>query len=382
MRTIFCLLGLVGFVESQCPLPPLPITCGALTPGTALAAPNVAAPDVVALPPGTTNVNVVILGHSESRRYHQWLGPLLNQNPPVPGTSYTVVNEYIGGHQAYRWATPGQAGYQRIDTVLSQYAQDPLIILGLFSNNVTFPIQSPTPGNPNFERFLSDLESIVDHLHAGGNGTTMVYLSAHRYKPSNLLPCWYENCAMPELFSRLAAQGKGYAKPGPEQHQLHRCCFPQCYAPDLAHTNVAGEQLMAEAWYRLLWRELRGCGVDAYGEGSPAAGGSVPILGTAGELSLLGNSSFVLEVDGAVPGAFVFYAVGTDVGSGPLLVDPITTVIPGGTANAAGVHTLPLPLPAAPSLAGLVAHVQAGFFAPGTSLGAALTQGLEIRLCP
>ena len=50
--------------------------------------------------------------------------------------------------------------------------------------------------------------------------------------------------------------GKDYIKPGPEQHDLHWCCFPDCYSGDFAHANSRGQALMAEAWFKLLKREL------------------------------------------------------------------------------------------------------------------------------
>lgn len=168
-----------------------------------------------------------------------------------------VTNHFIGGHELWRWVTPGEQGYQAIENIL-QNIQGPTIALILTSNNGSFPIQSPAPGNSNYDRFVSECHQLADHLHANSAGALTCYFNAHRMKPQNLMPCYYENLAMQDVMANANLTGKSHLRPGPEQHDLHWLCYPDCYDTDFSHTNAAGDTLMAEAWFHILKKELNG----------------------------------------------------------------------------------------------------------------------------
>ncbi len=356
----------------------VPNPCGALVPGSPIAAVNSAAPQVLSL--GSTNtVQIEILGHSENRGYHTFLQSMLNAAPPLPGVAFVVTNRWIGGHQAYRWATPGTQGHQAIANMLAT-RQHPTIVLGLFSNNVTFPIQTPAPGNPNFDTFVTNLIDIADHCYDNGAGAAMVYFSSHRYKPANVLPCFHERAAVEHLVGTVAAaSNRDWIKAGPEQHDLHWCCHPACYAPDNAHTNAQGDALMAEAWYNLLWRELRGCSTIPLGAGTQGSA-AIPTLSPDGGLPILGNQAFGVRFADGPPNVLVVHGVGGAATSSPLLVQPFATLI--GVTDGQGEHTWTFGLPSDPSFHGLPLVAQAGVLdGAGTFFGFALTQGLRITLC-
>ncbi|MEC7583142.1 MAG: hypothetical protein VYE77_02395 [Planctomycetota bacterium] len=359
----------------------LPQTCGALIPGTPIAATNPIAPTILSLG-NTTTVQIEILGHSENRGYHSFLQQMLDNRPPLAGVNFVVTNRWIGGHEAYRWAQPGQQGFQRINTMLTQQ-QHPMIVLGLFSNNITWPIHNATPGVPNFNRFVFNLIDIADHCYNQGNGAAMVYFSSHRYKPANLLPCLNERIAVEHLVSTTAPAGnRHYIKAGPEQHDLHGCCYPTCYAADLSHTNAQGDALMAEAWYNLLWRELRGCASTPFGTGTPGSGGVVPVLVPDGGPPFLGNGAFALGLQDALPNSLAVFGIGgpSPSLSTPLYIQPLASWVAITDPN--GTHSLSLPLPTAPTLHGLSLLAQAGALDPlGPFLGFSLTQGVELTLC-
>jgi hypothetical protein len=305
---------------------------------------NSAAPGTLELPSDT--IDVVILGHSENSGYDQYLQPLLDAESPVSGVTFNVINLYIGGVEAWGWSTPGQPGYQQIEDLI-QNATNPVLVLGLFSNNSTYPILSATAADLNYSRFVDDLLSIADHVHDGGQTAFAVYLTAHRYKPVNFLPCWHENCAIGEVMARASAEGRTYLKAGPELHDLHWCCYPSCYASDDAHPNAEGAELIALAWYEFLKRELTGVG--------PVCLGSINSTGTAATLSVSGSTSvsdnaMQLEVSGAVPtnwGIF-FYAAEANTspfGNGFLCArPPFFRVLPPQQSDASGHLALGLDL--------------------------------------
>jgi hypothetical protein len=232
--------------------PPVP-DCPSLIPGTPLPYTNPAAPAQMDLAYAST-IYLEIIGHSESRGYHDELQALLDANPPG-GRNYVVTNHWIGGHETFEWTTPGQAGYQAVENIINNI-QGPTIALILTSNNATYPIHTPNMSNTNYARFVNECISLADHLYNSGAGAIMCYFSAHRMKPAKLMPCYHENLAMFDVMSSAGSAGKGYIKSGPEQHDLHWCCYPDCYDTDFAHTNQQGDVLMAEAWFNLLTQEL------------------------------------------------------------------------------------------------------------------------------
>ena len=371
-------LAIAGPAQVACPAPAQPAPCAALIPGTPLPWSNPAAPIVVDLGP-TQVVEIHILGHSESRGYAPFLQALLDQAPPLAGVTFAVQNHWIAGHEAWRGATPGERGYQAI-TRLLQNRRHPALVLGLFSNNRTFPIQTPSTSDPNFAKFVADLQAIANRLHAGGNGVAMTYLSAHRYKPSNFLPSYYESCAVGELMSAAGHAGRTHLKPGPEQHDLHWCCFPTCYDPDLSHTNQQGDELMALTWYQFLVRELTGCAAVPFGDGVAGAGGATPVLGPSGGFPKLGNGLYAVQTTEARAGAPLAYVLGSTKLPGPLLVQPVVMV--SAAADASGQHTLGLPIPTTPELHGGTALVQTLVLDPAAPLGIASTPGARAAPLP
>jgi hypothetical protein len=249
-------LGLLFFTPESARAqnaPEPPTDCETRVPGTPLPYTNGAAPSQVDISKYDT-IQLKIIGHSENRGYHTFLQQMLDDNP-IGGKKYIVKNNWIDGHEAFRWATPGERGYEAIERILRERVH-PTIALVLTSNNARRPIQTPDPSDPHFVLFVENTESMADHLYSNGNGAMMIYFSSHRYKPTNLIPAYNEQFAVGALMASAEAAGKAYIKSGPEQHDLHWCCFPDCYAADRAHTNAEGDRLMAEAWYNLLSSEL------------------------------------------------------------------------------------------------------------------------------
>ncbi|MDP6424768.1 MAG: hypothetical protein QGG14_08490 [Planctomycetota bacterium] len=358
-----------------------PTVCGALIPGTPLAGTNSAAPRIVDLGSAKT-IQIEIFGHSENRGYHTFLQPMLDAAPPLAGVKFIVTNNWIGGQEAFRWADPTQRGYRTIDARLRSRAH-PMLSLCLFSNNATYPIRKADTTDANFVRFLSNLQSIADHLHANGTGAAMVYFSAHRYKPSNSLSAWLENPAVGHILVEAGKQKKGWIKPGPEQHGLHWCCFPSCYANDRAHTNSTGDKLMAEAWYNLLVRELTGCYSEEYGRGATGSGGHWPVLKPVAGFPKVGNANFRLRTSATLGGAPLVYLLGLDKLPGPILVNPLVLLYgaASGSGPGNGTHQLPLPIPNDVGLHGALLQVQTAALDSGATLGLSFTNGLTLGLC-
>ncbi|MEE9126206.1 MAG: SGNH/GDSL hydrolase family protein [Planctomycetota bacterium] len=384
MKRLLVAIAVLGSIASSgqaqisCPAAKKPAVCTTLVPGTPLPYTNSAAPKILDMSK-STSYELVIIGHSENRGYHTPLKALIAKNPLVPGKTFTVYNDWIGGHEAFRWATKGQRGYTAIDNALKRQ-KSPMIVLALTSNNASRPIKSASTNDANFNLFVQNLESIADHIHNGGKGAMMVYFSSHRYKPGNFTPSYLEKCAVGHMISVVEKKKKVYIKAGPEQHDLHWCCYPSCYARDLAHTNAAGDQLMAQAWYNFLLREMTGAVMEPYGSGTVGSGGFVPVLSPAGGAPNVGNQGFSLAVSQARSNAALVYAIGGKKQPGPILtsLDLFVFAKTTGTGSGKGSHRLTVGLPNNASLVGVKAFVQAAVDDPAASLGLALTQGLEL----
>ena len=255
-----------------------------------------------------------------------------------------------------------------------------MIVLSLTSNNASRPIKRASTSDANFNLFVSNLESIADHYYAAGKGAMMVYFSSHRYKPKNFTPSYLEKCAVGHMISVVAKKKKAYIKAGPEQHDLHWCCFPGCYANDRAHTNAIGQQLMAQTWYNFLLREMTGAVMEPYGSGTTGSGGFVPVLNPAGGAPNVGNKTFALEVKQALGNANLVYGFGVNKLGGPFLnsLDVLWFVKTGGAGAGNGSFKLTTGVPADPGLVGVRLFVQGGVVDPAATGGLALTQGLEL----
>lgn len=244
--------------------PPVP-DCGSLVVGDPLPFTNPSAPPFlhIGLP---QTVYIEIIGHSENRGYDGYLQNLLDANPPG-GHNYVVTNHWIGGHETWRWVTPGQAGYDAIEDIINNI-QGPTIALILTSNNATYPAGASDMSDPNYARFVNECTLLADHLINNGLGVDMCYFSAHRMKPQNLMPCWYENLAIEDLLAIANSEANSRIKAGPAQHDLHWCCYPACYDADFSHTNDAGDALMAQTWHEFLLDRISDCAGDFDGSGT------------------------------------------------------------------------------------------------------------------
>ena len=78
-------------------------------------------------------------------------------------------NLYIGGVEAFKWATPGEQGWLQIESMLATFTENPVIVLGLFSNNTSFPAATPDLGDPNYAKFVADLDAIAEHVTSAEN---------------------------------------------------------------------------------------------------------------------------------------------------------------------------------------------------------------------
>ena len=374
-RTLLALFVLALTLQAQTK----PDDCDARIPGTPLVGVNPVAPRILDIGSAKT-VELHIFGHSENRGYDKFLQPMVDKSPPLSGVKFKVFKHAIGGHQAFNWAKKNSRGFNTIESILKNHSGDPMLALCLFSNNAAFPIRKPNTTDANFVRLATELESIADHLFAAGKGFKMVYFSSHRYKPANFLPSFYERHATNHMIGQAAKKKKPYIKAGPEQHDLHWCCFPVCYANDRAHTNAQGAQLMASAWYNLLIRELTGCYNEPYGKGVAGTGGTVPVLLPSSGFAKLGNSSYGLRCSKGRASAPLVYLLGLTKLSGPLLVLPAIILV--RQTDRSGANTLGLPIPNDNALHGATLQSQAAVQDPaGKFLGFALTQGLSFAIC-
>jgi hypothetical protein len=324
--------------------PPLP-DCGELQPGTPLPYENPIAPAFVDLA-GPTTVHLEIIGHSENSGYGDDLQALLDAAPPG-GHQYVVTNHWIGGQELWRWVTPGEAGFEAIEALLANI-QGPTFALILVSNNTTFPILDPSFADLNYGRFVDECGQLADHLHSGGQGVQRSWFSAHRMKPQNLMPCWHENLVFADVMADAATSGRDHVKPGPAQHDLHWCCYPDCYSTDLSHPGPEGDALMAEAWYQLLLTEFGG-DVAWSDQGSALAGVTgQPSLVGSGALSPLSSNS--VDLSNAAPSALagLFIALSSTpvpFKGGTLIPFPFLTPVFLAT-SAAGMINIPFLMPA------------------------------------
>jgi len=131
----------------------------------------------------------------------------------------------------------------------------------------------------------------------------------------------------------------------------------------------------------------------SYGSGSPGTGGFVPGISTLGGLPQFGNQDFAVAVTGGLGGAGSAVLVSLlpdafDLGFGTALVNLNALVLaaPLGLSGnpgepGTGIGILPLPIPNAPSFAGLELFFQAAVLDPGAGGGLALTDAVRIALC-
>lgn len=235
---------------------PPPPDCGAIVAGSAIAGANPLAPPRVPLPAAPATVEVVILGADDCLGFADELQTLLAADPPG-GRSYQVVNRAIAGEELWSWAAPGGAGWQAVEDLVNNLT-GPTVVLAQMSNAASYPIAAPGPADPNYARYVAECGQLADHLHAGGSGVDAVWFTGPRMDPNRLMPCWYENLAVADVLADAAAAGRDFVRAGAEQHQLHWCSFPAAYDSAFTGPSAAGEQLLAEAWFGILKKELTG----------------------------------------------------------------------------------------------------------------------------
>ena len=119
--------------------------------------------------------------------------------------------------------------------------------------------------------------------------------------------------------------------------------------------------------------------------GSGCAAGPPPVL-DALEQPRLGEPAFALEVATGAPNAPTLFVLGLAannlaLGNGCTLLVAQAFAPIGAVANAAGISTLPLPIPSLPLLRGLGVRAQAAVADParGAFGGCTLTNGLLLR---
>ncbi len=359
-----------------CPEADLPLNCDRLVPGTPLPFENTSAPPRLELPDSEV-IELVIVGHSESRGYDDTLAELLEQRPILPNVRFQVRNEFIGGAEAWQWTEPGLRGYDRLQQIYEEVSH-PMIVLGLFTNNRNFPIEEPSAQDPDYLRFVDHLEVIADSLH--DNGAIMVYFSAHRFKVGSAEVVWNENCTVGRLMKEAGRKGKDYIKPGPAQHDLHWCYFPEFYDEDLVHTNDAGDELMAQTWYNFLVWELTGQSAVPYGVGKPTENRDYPALRPS-STKFPQRGIFYDLTTTEVNNNRVFYFFGGEPGDGnTVLVNPFYVVV--DPAIPGQDHVLNMWLPDDPLMDGFTLYVQSGFQDALVSHGLALSQGLAMHFPP
>jgi hypothetical protein len=125
------------------------------------------------------------------------------------------------------------------------------------------------------------------------------------------------------------------------------------------------------------------CGAQAYGVG--LGGANTAELGTTGA-PVVGTTLLLeldaLQVDGPALTLIAGASASLSLYGGTVLIDPTTLVATLGTTIAGGSGVQPVAIPASPGLAGVRVFAQAGQPDPGAPAGLALSNGLELVLCP
>ncbi len=131
------------------------------------------------------------------------------------------------------------------------------------------------------------------------------------------------------------------------------------------------------------------CGVpERYGAGSPGTGGIVPHIDWNGGYVRVANAGFRVECKKLQPNAAAVLVLGAAQASIPvfgvtLLVDVTgPTVVANTTANAAGVATVPVPVPNVPGLGNQVLYAQWVAQDAGGAQGLSASRGSKITICP
>jgi hypothetical protein len=89
-----------------------------------------------------------------------------------------------------------------------------------------------------------------------------------------------------------------------------------------------------------------------------------------------------MQVDGPAWTLIATASASLSLFGGTVLIDPTTLIATLVTTIAGGSGVQPVPIPAAPSLAGARVFAQAGQPDPGAPAGLALSNGLELVVCP
>jgi hypothetical protein len=150
----------------------------------------------------------------------------------------------------------------------------------------------------------------------------------------------------------------------------------------LVHAAGAGLATLSNAWPIDLPGGVS-CGVLAYGVGLGGANlaeldtADVPAVGATLALQLEG-----FQVDGPALTLISAASAHLPLFGGVVLVDPGAVLAAPLTGVTGGAGVQVVPIPADPSLAGARVYAQAGQVDPGAPAGVALSNGLEIVVCP
>ena len=265
--------------------PPVP-SCGDVEFGDRLPYSNAASPDWV----NTCGdvcwpvVTFHIIGHSESLGLASHLADVFTE-APIDFREFVFVEHAIAGEETWEWITPGSDGEAAIQSILAEadgVDAPPHIALVLTSNNVTWPAGDPDMSDPNYAKYVADVQALIEMLDDDGRGVIMTYLTAHRMKPSNLMPAWYENLAIGDVIAEAEAAGFSRLKSGPDLHAPSWCAFPGGYASDLSHPDTDGLRQMAEAWHPILTGDIKHPG-DVNGDGAVSTTDLLAILSAWGD---------------------------------------------------------------------------------------------------
>lgn len=260
--------------------------CDAFTLGTRLPYPNAASPTWVNTCGDLCwqTVTFHVLSHGGHVGLAAELQTVFDEDP-IDYREYVFVEHAIEGMELWEWNTPGTEGHDAIEAILVEAdALDapPHLALIDASNIMSYPAGGGDTSDPNFQRFVDDMNGLVEHLDDNGHGVVMTYVTAHRMNPSNLMAAWWENVAVGDIMAAAEAVSFPRIKPGPDLHTPSWCDFPSGYATNLWYPDQDGLRMMALAWHRILSADIKHPG-DVNGDGAVSTSDLLAVLAAWGE---------------------------------------------------------------------------------------------------